>query len=86
MFWFHVWQLPGHIKLKYSSGKLEDDDALRKKKGKSSEGENNSEVKTRHEASQGKSLATLDIFAGCGGLSEGLQLSGTLCFLHFITS
>ena len=31
------------------------------------------------------SLATLDIFAGCGGLSEGLQLSGNVfpsaCFL-----
>jgi len=25
-------------------------------------------------------LATLDIFAGCGGLSEGLQLSG----MHFL--
>ncbi|KAL2556502.1 DNA (cytosine-5)-methyltransferase 1 [Forsythia ovata] len=69
-------QLPAHIKLKYSSGKQEDDDASRKKKGKTREGENVSGVKTPLEASQGNCLATLDIFAGCGGLSEGLQQSG----------
>jgi DNA (cytosine-5)-methyltransferase 1 len=36
------------------------------------------------------SLATLDIFAGCGGLSEGLQLSGNVfpsaCFCNACTS
>lgn len=33
------------------------------------------------EALQDNRLATLDIFAGCGGLSEGLQQSGTGPFL-----
>ncbi|PON45428.1 C-5 cytosine methyltransferase [Parasponia andersonii] len=68
-------QLSAHIKLRYSTGKFSDA-ASRKKKGKSKEGENDLEIEKQIEASQEKRLATLDIFAGCGGLSEGLHQSG----------
>lgn len=68
-------QLPSHIKLKYSVG-LDTDAASRKRKGKSKEGETDLESEKQRETSQGNNLATLDIFAGCGGLSEGLQRSG----------
>ncbi|KAG6384838.1 hypothetical protein SASPL_153657 [Salvia splendens] len=68
-------QLPSNIKLQYSTGKSNDDSASRKKKGKCKEGENDTEpekvVSNEHR------LTTLDIFAGCGGLSEGLEQSGT---------
>lgn len=71
----HV-QLPSNIKLQYSTGKSNDDSASRKKKGKCKEGENDTEpekvVSNEHR------LTTLDIFAGCGGLSEGLEQSGRL--------
>lgn len=71
----HV-QLPSNIKLQYSTGKSNDDSASRKKKGKCKEGENDTEpekvVSNEHR------LTTLDIFAGCGGLSEGLEQSGML--------
>ncbi|KAK9292062.1 hypothetical protein L1049_020016 [Liquidambar formosana] len=69
-------QLPAHIKLKYSTGKVVDVAATRKKKGKCKEGEDDLEVEKQSDASQEHRLATLDIFAGCGGLSEGLQQSG----------
>ena len=73
--------MPAHIKLRYSTGKFDSDAASRKKKGKSKEGENDLESEKQIEVSQEKRLATLDIFAGCGGLSEGLQQSGK--FLMF---
>ncbi|CAK9149524.1 unnamed protein product [Ilex paraguariensis] len=66
-----VKQLPSHIKLRYSTGKA-DDATSRKKKGKCKEGENDVDV----EKLKAARLSTLDIFAGCGGLSEGLQQSG----------
>ncbi|XP_017969401.1 PREDICTED: DNA (cytosine-5)-methyltransferase 1 [Theobroma cacao] len=69
-------QLPTQIKLRYSTGIVDNDIAYQKKKGKSKEGENESEVKKQGEAAQENRLATLDIFAGCGGLSEGLHQSG----------
>lgn len=50
--------------------------ASRKKKGKCKEGEDNVGYDKQSEASQENCLATLDIFAGCGGLSEGLRQSG----------
>jgi DNA (cytosine-5)-methyltransferase 1 len=53
------------------------DVASRKRKGKSKEGENDIEADKRREASPENRLATLDIFAGCGGLSEGLQQAGS---------
>ncbi|RAL39532.1 hypothetical protein DM860_003065 [Cuscuta australis] len=70
--------LPSHIKLSPSKGCLEQKAASRKIKkkqmnrkgdsGKTSNGENRKVAIN--------SLATLDIFAGCGGLSEGLEKSG----------
>lgn len=68
-------QLPGHVKLRFSTGNIDGDAAVRKKKGKGKEGESDLEMKEK-EALQDNRLATLDIFAGCGGLSEGLQQSG----------
>ncbi|XP_073041040.1 DNA (cytosine-5)-methyltransferase 1B-like isoform X1 [Primulina eburnea] len=68
-------QLPSHMKIKYSSGKPSDD-ATYRKKGKFKEGEDDSEVGRLKEESQRNRLTSLDIFAGCGGLSEGLQQSG----------
>ncbi|KAH6821437.1 methyltransferase 1 [Perilla frutescens var. hirtella] len=67
-------QLPSHIKLQYSTGQLNDDTTFRKKKGKGKEGENDSEPEKV--VSNENRLSTLDIFAGCGGLSEGLEQSG----------
>lgn len=46
--------------------------SIRKNKGKSKEGEDDFDS----EKSKLNCLATMDIFAGCGGLSEGLQQSG----------
>ncbi|GAA0163095.1 DNA methyltransferase [Lithospermum erythrorhizon] len=66
-------QLPLHIKLNYSSEKL-DDAASRKRKGKCIEGENGSG--SGELVPEVNRLVTLDIFAGCGGLSEGLHQSG----------
>jgi DNA (cytosine-5)-methyltransferase 1 len=55
---------------------VDGDVASRKKKGKCIEGEDNLAYDKQSEASQENCLATLDIFAGCGGLSEGLRQSG----------
>lgn len=71
-------QLPPHIKLCYSTGQLNNDAISRKKKGKCKEGE----IEELKEASKGNRLNTLDIFAGCGGLSEGLEQSGKLATLN----
>ncbi|KAL1356188.1 hypothetical protein HN51_008170 [Arachis hypogaea] len=67
-------QLPAHIKIKYSSGSSGDPGA-RKRKGKCKEGEVISEPAKEGTLDE-KRLSTLDIFAGCGGLSQGLQQSG----------
>ncbi|CAI9108868.1 OLC1v1008568C1 [Oldenlandia corymbosa var. corymbosa] len=65
-------QMPSNIKLRYSPMKLDQNEDCRKKKGKCKESENDQGA----EKQKLDSLATLDIFAGCGGLSEGLQQSG----------
>ncbi|KAK9098487.1 hypothetical protein Syun_025532 [Stephania yunnanensis] len=65
-------QLPGNIKLKFSTTR---DAAFRKKKGKCKEGESENDNVEALNSLKNK-LATLDIFAGCGGLSEGLEKSG----------
>ncbi|CAL1381124.1 unnamed protein product [Linum trigynum] len=69
-------QLPANIKLSYSRMGDNNDVASRKRKGKGKEGDNDVEVEKPREESQGNCLATLDIFAGCGGLSEGLRQAG----------
>lgn len=69
--------MPANIKLRYSTANLDNDAAAaRKKKGKGKEGEADLETEKQREVSQQKCLTTLDIFAGCGGLSEGLHHSG----------
>ncbi|KAG6493708.1 hypothetical protein ZIOFF_048702 [Zingiber officinale] len=66
-------QLPANIKV--SSLKIKEDQiAYRKKKGKEKCGDEFSAKLT--DVSRENHLATLDIFAGCGGLSAGLQHSG----------
>lgn len=82
LFNFICEQLPAHIKLRYSSGSLDSEAASRRKKGKCIEGEDELEVEKQGGASQENHLATLDIFAGCGGLSEGLQQSGTFSLVY----
>lgn len=69
--------MPSHIKVKYSSGPTADN-AARKKKGKCKEGDSISVPDLKSKTSNENRLATLDIFAGCGGLSEGLHKSGKL--------
>ncbi|KAJ8765298.1 hypothetical protein K2173_011995 [Erythroxylum novogranatense] len=69
-------QLTAHIRLRYSTGSGNCDSATRKRKGKCKEGETDIDVNEQKEASQDNCLATLDIFAGCGGLSEGLRQAG----------
>ncbi|PIA45611.1 hypothetical protein AQUCO_01600078v1 [Aquilegia coerulea] len=67
-------QLPANAKIRFATGKVAPDLASRKK-GKSIVGENDGNVTDKKDVSLDR-LATLDIFAGCGGLSEGLQKSG----------
>ncbi|XP_057502306.1 DNA (cytosine-5)-methyltransferase 1-like isoform X2 [Actinidia eriantha] len=67
-------QLPAQIRLTAPKVSVVNDTTNRQKKGKFKEGEN-----SFHEPKDDSStnhLATLDIFAGCGGLCEGLQQSG----------
>ncbi|XP_054785448.1 DNA (cytosine-5)-methyltransferase 1-like [Prosopis cineraria] len=68
-------KLPAHIKVRYSSGDT-GEDAARKKKGKYKEGEGISGRDEEKKTLSENRLPTLDIFSGCGGLSEGLQQSG----------
>eukprot|EP01018_Ginkgo_biloba_P000890 Gb_34186 [translate_table: standard] len=74
-------QLPANIKFNSSKlmgdqkGKSHLDETTNvKRKGKTIEG--NQTPEEISEASRDHCLSTLDIFAGCGGLSEGLQNSG----------
>lgn len=72
-------QLPSSIKMKYSTGMSVDKTAVNKRKGKSKEGETD-DVEPQVCKRNDRHLTTLDIFAGCGGLSEGLQQSGINLF------
>ncbi|XP_004287724.1 PREDICTED: DNA (cytosine-5)-methyltransferase 1-like [Fragaria vesca subsp. vesca] len=67
-------QLPANIRVKYST--VGGDTESRKRKGKCKEGEDVPEAEQQRDDSEHKRLATLDIFAGCGGLSEGLHQAG----------
>ncbi|KAJ4902811.1 DNA (cytosine-5)-methyltransferase 1 [Raphanus sativus] len=66
-----VKQLPLNINPKFSAI-IKDDALLRKNKGKGVESETSSGI----EVPEHMRLATLDIFAGCGGLSQGLEQAG----------
>ncbi|WVZ14483.1 hypothetical protein V8G54_012049 [Vigna mungo] len=68
-------KLPAHIKVKYSIGQTSDA-AARKRKEKCKDGYDESDSSKEGKTLNEKRLATLDIFAGCGGLSEGLGQSG----------
>ncbi|XP_038712503.1 DNA (cytosine-5)-methyltransferase 1B-like [Tripterygium wilfordii] len=71
-----VRQLPANIKINPSKEKVVHG-ALSRKKGKCKEGENDIDNKEKESNTFCMDhLATLDIFAGCGGLSEGLQQAG----------
>lgn len=72
-------QLTPNIKIRFSPGKVVNDAAVRKKKGKAKAIEDELDVTDKQDMSQENRLATLDIFAGCGGLSEGLQQAGVAC-------
>ncbi|XP_057547555.1 DNA (cytosine-5)-methyltransferase 1A-like [Amaranthus tricolor] len=63
-------QLPGNVKLGST-----DDESLSRKKGKGKQIEDDELIKSEDDTPKTQ-LATLDIFAGCGGLSEGLEQSG----------
>lgn len=80
---FLKFQLPGSVKLSSPSERQISDAAQRKKKGKCKEGEIiPDENENKKDLPLENRLATLDIFAGCGGLSEGLQQAGNFNFLH----
>ncbi|CAK9171993.1 unnamed protein product [Ilex paraguariensis] len=68
-------QLPACINLNPFGERIINDAASRKIKGKYKEGENDLNI-IEKQSDLKNCLATLDIFAGCGGLSEGLQQSG----------
>lgn len=68
-------QLPGNVKLVST-----DDESMSRKKGKGKQIEDDELIKSKDESPETR-LATLDIFAGCGGLSEGLEQSGNLITL-----
>ncbi|KAI8006797.1 DNA (cytosine-5)-methyltransferase 1A [Camellia lanceoleosa] len=65
-------QLPAHIKLTPSKERVVGDATFRKK-GKCKEGD--TDFDEQKDPSSSSCLATLDIFAGCGGLSEGVSLT-----------
>ncbi|MED6223710.1 hypothetical protein PIB30_076702 [Stylosanthes scabra] len=67
-------QLPAHIKIKHSSRSCGDPEA-RKRKGKCKEGKDIPEPEKEGTLDKER-LGSLDIFASCGGLSQGLQQSG----------
>ncbi|KAK1571092.1 hypothetical protein Q3G72_011829 [Acer saccharum] len=69
-------QLPTNIKLSLLKERVIDDAAKRKKKGKGKEGVLDDEIAKETDSLHKKCLATLDFFAGCGGLSDGLERSG----------
>ncbi|AEE83379.1 (cytosine-5-)-methyltransferase [Arabidopsis thaliana] len=68
-------QFPANMKLKFST--IKDETLLREKKGKGVEtGTSSGMLMKPDEVPKEKPLATLDIFAGCGGLSHGLENAG----------
>lgn len=75
---FCLEQLPSNVKLMSVARKATG--ALKKNKGKQICEDNEVDSGKRREVAKEGRIATLDIFAGCGGLSEGLQQAG----MHFL--
>ncbi|KAJ4916938.1 DNA (cytosine-5)-methyltransferase 1 [Raphanus sativus] len=69
-----VKQLPVNTKPKFSA--IKDNTLLRKEKGKGVESETGSAIVKPDEVPKEMRLSSLDIFAGCGGLSQGLEKAG----------
>ncbi|XP_024038718.1 DNA (cytosine-5)-methyltransferase 1A-like [Citrus clementina] len=69
-------QLPPHIETSVLKESVADDTACRKINGKCKEEKHDGAVDKQADAVHKNRLATLDIFAGCGGLSDGLQQAG----------
>ncbi|XP_010435242.1 PREDICTED: DNA (cytosine-5)-methyltransferase 4-like [Camelina sativa] len=68
-------QLPSNMKLNFST--IKDKNLQREKKQKGVESETDSEMFVKPDVVPKKMrLATLDIFAGCGGMSHGLEKAG----------
>jgi len=76
-------QLPANVKLWSHNGKVANT-ASRKNKGKGKCIEGEQDHDQWKDVPQESRLATLDIFAGCGGLSEGLQQSGKPFLVFFL--
>ena len=70
-------QLPPHIETSVLKESVADDTACRKINGKCKEEKHDGAVDKQTDAVHKNRLATLDIFAGCGGLSDGLQQAGS---------
>ncbi|KAH9684618.1 DNA (cytosine-5)-methyltransferase 1B [Citrus sinensis] len=68
--------LPPHIKTSVLKERVSDDTAYRKINGKCKEEKHDGAVDKQTDAVHKNRLATLDIFASCGGLSDGLQQAG----------
>ncbi|KAH9684612.1 DNA (cytosine-5)-methyltransferase 1B [Citrus sinensis] len=68
--------LPPHIKTSVLKERVSDDTAYRKINGKCKEEKHDGAVDKQTDAVNKNRFATLDIFAGCGGLSHGLQQAG----------
>ncbi|KAF2293942.1 hypothetical protein GH714_005880 [Hevea brasiliensis] len=79
--------LPVHIKLSSSKERMIDDFTYQKKKSKFKEGENGfNNIDKLSKAISKNRLATLDIFAVCGGFSKGLESAGmsvTKCAIEY---
>lgn len=73
--------MPASVLLRTFAGKAASAPSSRKSKGKSKMGE---ETEPDYSIEKQETrLATLDIFAGCGGLSEGLNNAGLNIFSSF---
>ncbi|MFS8034507.1 putative DNA (cytosine-5-)-methyltransferase [Helianthus anomalus] len=79
-------QLPVNIKLSPPKENFVNEAAIKKRKWKSKEGDSDIDTATNQQSSASHNrLATLDIFAGCGGLSDGLQKAACLLTCASIT-
>lgn len=76
-----LYQLPANAKLMSLIRRVPS--ALKKNKGKQICDNDLAGSDKKKDMLSENTLATLDIFAGCGGLSEGLQQAGTHLLCRF---